>query len=380
MLCIAKHQAKNRPVGFRLCQIQAESKSARQLSLQAIGRIVPPEDIEAVLAEHDAKAQRERKLNGFTTVLLVIAMSIFTRLSTAHVLKKIAQGLRFVRGSRAKDREPGGRQLPPLPAWRSPIGCPLPPRLPSAATPDTPGACLFGRRLMAIDGAVEDIPDTPENAAAFERCRSHRAYVYPSEHRRRRDGEHLLAPVIEYTFDDPGRPGHGERHRLVTALLDPQALPARDLICSYHERWEIEIAIDEFDTHQRLLDRPLRSQRPVGVIQELYGLLIAHDAVRFLMHEAALQAGAHPDRISFTHALRALQDAVREFEMTAPEQLARLYAHLSSDIADELVPARHDRIDPPVVKRKMSYFELERPEHDHWPQPVGPFGQAVAPI
>ena len=74
--------------------------------------------------------------------------------------------------------------------------------------------------------------------------------------------------------------------------------------CAYHERWEIELVIDETDPHQRLADRPLRSLKPVGVIQELYALLIAHYAIRSLMHEAAVQADLDPDRLSFTPCAR----------------------------------------------------------------------------
>jgi hypothetical protein len=462
-------------VGFRIREIEAESKFASELSLEAISRAVSPADIEAVLAEHDAMEQRERKLNAFATVLLVIAMNLFTHLSIAHVLRKIAQGLRFVytdpeyevAGKAAISYRRYQLGARPLAALFHRVCRPL-------ATPDTPGAYLFGRRLMAIDGTTEDVPDTPENVAVFGRWHSDRgpaafpqvravylaecgthaivdagfwpihsgerkgafrmlrsveagmlvmldcglyeydmmqaivqresdvlarlpgqvhakpvqsladgsylARIYPSEYRRRSRSEHLVVRVIEYTFDDPARTGHGERHRLVTTLLDPEACPALDLICAYHERWEIEITIDEVDTHQRLLDRPLRSQRPVGVIQELYGLLIAHYAIRFLMHEAACQAGVDPDRISFVHALCVLQDAIPEFEMTAPEQLARLYARLLNDIADELLPARSDRINPRVVKRKMSNFKLKRPEHYHWPQPACSFSEAVALI
>ena len=193
-------------------------------------------------------------------------------------------------------------------------------------------------------------------------------------------GEHLLVRVIEYTFDDPGRPGYGERHRLLTTLMDPEVCPALDLVCAYHERWEIEVTIDEVDTHQRLLDRPLRSKKPVGVIQELCGLLIAHYAVRYLMHEAAMQADVDPDRISFTEALRVLQDAIPEFEMTATEHLSRLYTRVLDDMADELLPARRDRVNPRVVKRKMSNFKLKRPEHYRWPQPTCSFREGVALI
>ena len=99
-----------------------------------------------------------------------------------------------------------------------------------------------------------------------------------------------MVRVIQYTIKDPALPGYGETHRLVTTLLDAERYPALDLACAYHERWEIELVIDEIDTHQRLAGRPLRSLKPVGVIQELYALLIAHYALRSLMHQAALHA------------------------------------------------------------------------------------------
>jgi hypothetical protein len=73
-------------------------------------------------------------------------------------------------------------------------------------------------------------------------------------------------------------------HRVVTTLLNPRIVPALDVVTAYHERWEIEITIDEIDIHQRLVNHPLRSKKPVGVIQEIYALLIAHFVLRSLMH------------------------------------------------------------------------------------------------
>ncbi|MHB1162230.1 MAG: transposase, partial [Chloroflexota bacterium] len=129
---------------------------------------------------------------------------------------------------------------------------------------------------------------------------SYLAYIYPSHYQRRKRGEHLLVRVIEYTLTDPARSGHGQTHRLMTSLLDSDRCPALELACAYHERWEVELAVDEMDTHQRLAQHPLRSKKPVGVIQELYGLLIAHYVVRHTMHQAALQVDLDPDRLSFT--------------------------------------------------------------------------------
>jgi len=163
----------------------------------------------------------------------------------------------------------------------------------------------------------------------------------------------------------------------VTTLLDPELYPVTDLICTYHQRWEIEITIDEIDTHQRLLPGPLRSLKPVGVIQELYGLLIAHYIIRALMHQAAQQAHLDPDRLSFIGAIRVLQQAVPEFQMTAPEQLPALYQRLLRDIGRKRLPQRRLRSNPRVVKRKMSNFKLKRAEHLAWPQPTASFREAI---
>jgi len=206
---------------------------------------------------------------------------------------------------------------------------------------------------------------------------SYLAYIRPAEYQRRKRGVRLLVRVIEYTIEDPNRTGHRERHRLITSLLDPDPYPAHTLACEYHQRWEVEIAIDEVDTHQRLPKHALRSKKPAGVIQEAYGLLIAHYAVRMLMHEAALQSELDPDRLSFTNALKIVCDAVAEFQMTATEQLSRLYQRLLNDISRHRLLKRDNRSNPRVVKRKMSNFKLKRSEHFHWPQPVKSFFEAI---
>jgi len=105
--------------------------------------------------------------------------------------------------------------------------------------------------------------------------------------------------------------------------------------------------------------------------------LLAHDAVRVLLHEAALAAGVDPDRLSFVHAVRLIQDAIPEFQMVAPADLPRLAARLLHDIAQGRLPARRHRSNPRVVKRPQSKFPRKRPKHTDWPQPTRPFREAV---
>jgi Insertion element 4 transposase N-terminal/Transposase DDE domain len=147
-------------------------------------------------------------------------------------------------------------------------------------------------------------------------------------------------------------------HRLVTTLLDPQQAPALELVCAYHERWEIELAIDEMKNHQRLSGQPLRSKTPEFIYQELYGLVMAHYAIRAWMHEAAVQGDLNPDRLSFTHALEIMDTACYELAKVSQEELPYLQARILADLRDpqKLLPVRRLRFCPRVVKVVSSTF------------------------
>lgn len=455
-------------MGFKIREMNAECKFSQALMVEALSRAIPPDTIRRVLQQTATGETRERKLTLPLVVWLVISLHLYTTLPISAVLVKLARGLRLLWPdpliALPKDSALTYRRYQlgarPLAALFHQVCHPI-------ATPQTRGAFLFGLRLMALDGTVEDVPDTPTNAAAFGRhtttrgasafpqvqvvylaeCGTHvivdagfwpyhtservggfrllrsvrgdmlllwdrgfhdydmligarrrgaqvlsrlpshvkperlrtlsdgsvLAALRPSDYQRRKQGERLLVRVITYTITDPSLPGYGETYRVLTTLLDPHQAPAHDLACAYHERWEIELVVDELDTHQRLAGRTLRSLKPVGVIQELYGVLLAHYAVRVLMHEAALQADVDPDRLSFVHALEVVRDAILEFQLVVPEQVSLLYVRLLLDLAAKRLPERRPRSNPRVIKRKMSNFKLKRTEHQHPPKLQGSF-------
>jgi hypothetical protein len=135
--------------------------------------------------------------------------------------------------------------------------------------------------------------------------------IYPSQkdQRAKRDGE--LVRVVEYRLDDPGLPDPKQRYRLLCTILDQDAAPGAELGALYHERWELESALDELKVHQRGPRVVLRSKQPDGVYQEAYGYLCTHYAIRRLMHDAALRADVDPDRLSFISGLRAARRSAR---------------------------------------------------------------------
>ena len=461
-------------MSFTLRTIDPQSKFSSQITMQAIEEVIPHATVEAVLTQEQAWHERERKLSMTVVVLALVMMNLYRHLALEHVMRRLAQGLRFlwpdptyaVPGASAFSYRRYQLGVSTMERLFKQVTRPL-------ATEETPGAFLFGRRLMALDGTTVTLADTPENEAGFGRHKtgrgrtafpqvqclflaetgthavidagfwpidtsehvgawrllrslrpgmlvmwdrglhsfdmlqaatrqgadvlsrlpahvkpegikalpdgSHLVRLRPSQYHRRKAGEHLVLRLVEYTIEDPARPGHGDRHRLVTTLLDHEAAPAQELACAYHERWEVELAIDEIKTHE-LFSHRLRSHKPVGVLQELYGVLLAHFAVRALMHEAALAADLDPDRLSFVHALRVVGAAMSEFEMVAAADLPRLYDRLLGDLAAVRLPERRLRSNPRVVKRKMSNFKLKRRRHENWPQPTKPFADVVALI
>lgn len=136
-----------------------------------------------------------------------------------------------------------------------------------------------------------------------------RIYAGTMDWRRKRNG--IVVRAIDYVLE--GVADVEPIYRLVTTILDPLEAPAGEFAALYHQRWDIETALDELKTHLRGAKIVLRTKTPDLVQQEFYGLLLAHFATRGLMHEAALEAGGSPDELSFVHAVRVIRRRLPRF-------------------------------------------------------------------
>lgn len=430
--------------------------------IRALKRILPAASIRAILRRTGQTRKCPRLPKSFM-VWFVIALGLFSGDCYRQVFRWLQPGGRGTAAGKSSLCE-ARRRLGPSPLRRL-----FESAVRLLASPGTPGAFYQGMRLMAVDGFVLDLADTPENEKAFGRpgggrapgafpqvrvlalCEvgthvvwkclpkpiraaeitmarfllkalrpdmlllwdrgflswgnvrdvlgrkahllarikktskfeklrvlgdgSYLAKMYRNTYDRRNDRGGIVVRVVEYTLEDPGRPGSGQPNRLLTTLLDAEAHPATRLVELYHERWEIELAIDEVKTHQRQ-DPVLRSRNPAGVVQEVYGLLLAHYVVRHLMAEAAAKAGLSPRRISFTGTLKILRCRLPECPRGMPA-LKAWHERLLAEVADELLPERRDRVNPRVIKRKMSKWPKKRAKHRQCPQPTVPFRMAV---
>jgi hypothetical protein len=450
---------------YRLRYLDLDDKMCHQVSLDVFEQVYPRAKICEQLSQQQAWEERARKLNMLVLIYVLLAAALWTRLAFPRVLERLARPLHLLgwpvkamrlTGSAITYRRPQLGQAP-LQGLFAQDGRPL-------CTPATPGAYRFGRRVMALDGSVQDVPDSQANAAAFARpsnqygpgpfpqirllllweCGSHavvdsseaaertlaqavlpslepdmvllhdaqftglggwlairarRAHVLaplPSHHlptylRQLSDGSYLavslpssqqqregikplLVRVIEYRITD-ARLGEPEQvYRLATTLLNPRTAPALDLIDCYHERWEVEVVIDEIKTHQRLQQPVLRSLTPEGVRQEVYAILLAHYALRFWMYQAACQAEVDSDRLSFTDALFVLTETTRDLAQVDPCEQEALLQEMCERLTAQVVPPRRLRVNPRVLKKLYRKYK-RKPRTMLAPPPFDPLDQ-----
>lgn len=175
--------------------------------------------------------------------------------------------------------------------------------------------------------------------------------------------------IVAYKHED------GQESRIFTTLVDHEAFPALDLVKLYHERWEVELAYDEFKTHMLERNESLRSQRPEGVAQELWGAFLLYNLVRNEMFQTAHVNGVPPQRISFKSSLICMRNF---WEVVAwrsrPGNIPRYLAEYQSTLHILILPERRsDRRYPRHVKIKMSNYPRNRGKRVAKPieQPAG---------
>jgi hypothetical protein len=462
----------------------AQSKWCEEISVEALAQAIPAATVRQVAQAACRPHMRVRKLTPEVMLWLLIGLAFFPRVSVVGVLRRLTQGLRLVwptpehvlASASAVVYRRAQLGVRPLVTLLHTVCQPL------ASARQVPDAFAFGLRVVALDGTLENVPDTPANARAFGRrasqrgrsaypqvlglclveCATHAvfeagfwpattsehrvaprllraltaemlvlwdrgfhsvgllravqacgahalgrlpAHVRPQVVRRLPDGSalaylqpggpqrtdlraRLLVRIVTYRLEAPHAPhapqaAHAPRatpdtvYRLVTTLLDPQQAPAAQLAALYHARWAIEETFDEVDTHLRQATRTLRSQTPVGCLQELYGMLLAHYAVRATMYAAAGASQQPPDRLSFTSAVQLIVEALPEFQLLAPAHWPRRWALLLHDLAQARLPPRRIRSQPRVVKRRASKFPQKKPGQHGDPRRAGCYAEHV---
>jgi len=222
------------------------------------------------------------------------------------------------------------------------------------------------RALFALPStvALERVRNLPDGSY-LARLKPQGRAVYPMK-------QPLWLRIIEYQVSDErlGEPGHV--YRLGTTWLNPRTAPAKELLALYHERWEIEIVVDEIKTHLRVQQKVLRSHTPEGVRQELYALFVVHFAIRALMYCSALQAELDPDRLSFTEAVFQICETLTD-QRGEPEAAKQQWRseRLLQRLRRHLLPARRLRINRRELKQVYQKYKPKKRDVSP-PKPFAP--------
>jgi hypothetical protein len=150
---------------------------------------------------------------------------------------------------------------------------------------------------------------------------SYLSTIYPTTKDRRNDQRGVTVRVVEYTLTN-GSDAEGEDiYRLITTILDHDRAPAVEMAQLYAQRWEIETTFGEFKTRLGGRDLVLRSKTPDGVRQEFWGFILAHHAIRSIMHDAAEKAQVPPNRLSYSHSLEEIRRKLPLFLVVPPSEV-----------------------------------------------------------
>lgn len=165
--------------------------------------------------------------------------------------------------------------------------------------------------------------------------------------------ESFLMRVIEYDVIDSA--GKRSKTRLLTSILEPEALPAEQASSGYHLRWGEEVGIrevkwlcDEF----RIPQLPGRS--PDSVEQDYAAVLLAHSVLRATMLLAAKEHGQDPSRLSLSGARAVLSRYIPRLPHVPPSRQNLWFSELLCEVARHRLPLPQDRVCPRAVKVKMS--------------------------
>ena len=145
-------------------------------------------------------------------------------------------------------------------------------------------------------------------------------------------------------------------------FTDPNDHPATEIADLYHERWELELGYDEIKTELLEREETIRSRKPDGVKQELWGIFLAYNLIRLEMARIAVEAAVEPTRISFVEALRLIRNEWEWLTVTSPGAIPKRLETMRRNVKRYVLPPRRSRSFPRAVKIKMSSYDRKRPE------------------
>lgn len=145
---------------------------------------------------------------------------------------------------------------------------------------------------------------------------------------------------------------------LVTTLMDPRRYPRVQIAALYRTRWGIEGRIGELKTILQM--NVLRGKSPAAVRREVASIILGHNLVWTLIHEATAATLTPARDISFAGAVKTVVAFSPALRQAAPAEWAKVYDQMLRHIARQTNHHPFDRVEPRLLKRELARFAYLR--------------------
>jgi hypothetical protein len=151
---------------------------------------------------------------------------------------------------------------------------------------------------------------------------------------------------------------NGKEYAVLTSMTDPMRYPVADIADLYVHRWEIELGYREQKQYMLGNRLTLRSRLPELVKQELWGILLTYNLVRYQMVKMChyLKGDYLPYQLSFNGALAHIMRLLVGLPYSTPGAIPRQLKYFYEMTESLILEPRRTRSFPRTVKRRPQRY------------------------
>lgn len=150
----------------------------------------------------------------------------------------------------------------------------------------------------------------------------------------------------------------GKEYSVLTSMTDPLRFPSTDIGDLYRHRWEIELGYREQKQYMLGNRLTLRSRLPELVKQELWGILLTYNLIRYQMVSMChqLKGDYLPYQLSFNGSLAHILRLLVGLPYSTPGAIPRQVKHFHEMVESLILAPRRDRSFPRMVKPRPQRY------------------------
>jgi len=153
----------------------------------------------------------------------------------------------------------------------------------------------------------------------------------------------------------------GKSYSILTSMTDPLQYPVENIADLYAHRWEIELGFREMKQYMLRNQLTLRSKKPEMIKQELWGVLLSYNLIRFQMAKMAHSLkGVMPYQLSFNRASAYIIQELCMLPFVSPGKVPKVISCLLEMAEAFVLPERRERSYPRMVKARPQRYAVRR--------------------